>query len=129
MHRRQCENSEIYIFAISYDANELMIKINSGLDHIRKWHPSLRSKRFLPIELFSESWREGEGKRKLGGGGRGREKRKVLIFFPPPPPSFPFFALFPTFWTNLRGNASLQATETPSTIKSMLFTGSSNLLT
>ena len=58
-----------------------MIRINSGLDHIRKWHPSLRSKRFLPIELFSESWREGEGKRKLGGGGRVEEGKRGKFLF------------------------------------------------
>lgn len=105
MHRRQCENSEIYIFAISYDANELMIKINSGLDHIRKWHPSLRSKRFLPIELFSESWREGEGKRKGEGVEEGK-RGKFLFSSLHLPPHSPFCSL-PDFLDELARKRSL----------------------
>ena len=113
---------------ISYDANKLIVKITSNLDHIRKWYTSLRSKLFLPMS-YCANVREREREKKEGGGrggGEGREKRKVFLFFPPPPPSFLFCALFTTFWTNLRGNACLQATKTPSTIKSMVFIGSSH---
>ena len=55
------------------------MKINSDLDHIRKWRTSLRSKRFLPMSYCAKV-REREGKKgRWGEGGGGGEGRKVFF--------------------------------------------------
>ena len=66
---------------ISYDANKLIVKVTSNLDHIRKWYTSLRSKLFLPMSYCAKV-REREREKKEGGGrGGGVKEGKSGKFF------------------------------------------------
>ena len=61
---------------------KLIVKINSDLDHIRKWHTSLRSKRFLPMSYCAKvRAREREKKEGGGSGGGGVKEGKRGKFF------------------------------------------------